>query len=116
MRRLGRAVVVVGLAAAALLILPAAAASAHPLGNFPVNLYSGLVLEPGHLTVEYVLDMAEMPTFQELPLIDTNGDGNITAAERETYAVKKAAALVHGVTASVAGRTIALHVVSASMG
>src|SRR5205085_9370438 len=73
------------------------------------------VVEPGHLTVDYVIDMAEIPTFQELPLIDSNGDGHITPAEREAYAVKKAGLLVHGVRALDGAHAIPLHVVGASM-
>jgi ABC-type nickel/cobalt efflux system permease component RcnA len=41
------------------------AASAHPLGNFTVNRYSGLELSGDRIYVKYVLDMAEIPTFQE---------------------------------------------------
>jgi len=43
-------------------VLAAGPASAHPLGNFTVNRYSGLDLAPGRVTVTYVLDMAEIPT------------------------------------------------------
>jgi hypothetical protein len=49
---------------AALLGQPSPAA-AHPLGNFSVNLYSRLVVGPEQLDVVYVVDMAEIPTFQE---------------------------------------------------
>ena len=45
------------------LVVPAAAA-AHPIGNFTVNHYSRLELSPGQARVFYVLDMAEIPTFQ----------------------------------------------------
>jgi nickel/cobalt transporter (NicO) family protein len=90
-------------------------ASAHPLGNFTINIYSGLVLEPGQLVVNYVVDMAEIPTYQERSAIDANEDGHITTAERATYAVQKAARLLPGVSASVNGRAITLHVVSSSM-
>jgi len=46
------------------LILPGAAA-AHPLGNFTVNRYSGIELAGSRVYVHYVLDLAEIPTFQE---------------------------------------------------
>ena len=55
---------------------PAGAASAHPLGNFTVNLYSGIHVVPGEIRIDYVVDMAEIPTFQEMPSIDTDGDGD----------------------------------------
>jgi len=42
-----------------------AAAQAHPLGNFTVNRYSGVELSGNRVYVKYVLDMAEIPAFQE---------------------------------------------------
>jgi nickel/cobalt exporter len=41
-----------------------AVASAHPLGNFTVNRFSRVELSGPRLYVVYVLDMAEIPTFQ----------------------------------------------------
>ena len=49
--------------AAALLAWPAAAA-AHPLGNFTINRYSQLEIAGDRVYVLYVLDIAEIPTFQ----------------------------------------------------
>ena len=39
-------------------------ANAHPLGNFTVNRYSRIELAANRLYVVYVLDLAEIPTFQ----------------------------------------------------
>ena len=93
----------------------APAAWAHPLGNFTVNRYSGIVISPSRVRVDYVLDMAEIPTFQERPRIDANGDGVESDAERRAFAEAEAAELVDGVTMSIAGSPIALGVSSASM-
>ena len=41
------------------------AASAHPLGNFSVNRYSAIEVSGNRIYVHYVLDLAEIPTFQE---------------------------------------------------
>jgi nickel/cobalt exporter len=109
-----RLALVAGLVLAALLSAPGTA-SAHPLGNFTINLYSGLVVEPGQLRVNYVLDMAEIPTFQESPRFDRDGDGSVTAAEREGYARTKARELASGVVATVDGTRVALRVLSSSM-
>ena len=54
---------VVLLAVAAALLAPAAA-SAHPLGNFTINRFSRVEVSGHRLYVLYVLDMAEIPTFQ----------------------------------------------------
>jgi nickel/cobalt exporter len=45
------------------LVLPAAA-SAHPLGNFTINRFSRVEVAGPRVYVHYVLDLAEIPTFQ----------------------------------------------------
>jgi nickel/cobalt exporter len=50
-------------AAFAALVLPVAA-SAHPLGNFTVNRFSRIEVAGPRIYVRYVLDLAEIPTFQ----------------------------------------------------
>jgi len=45
------------------LVLPAAA-SAHPLGNFTINRFSRVEVAGPRVYVRYVLDLAEIPTFQ----------------------------------------------------
>jgi nickel/cobalt exporter len=54
---------VVLLGAFAALAVPAAAA-AHPLGNFTVNRFSRVEVAGPRVYVHYVLDLAEIPTFQ----------------------------------------------------
>jgi ABC-type nickel/cobalt efflux system permease component RcnA len=75
----------------AALVAPAAA-SAHPLGNFTINRFSRVEVSGPRLYVRYVLDLAEIPTFQA---------GRIDAAE---YARK----IAHGATLTVDGRTARL--------
>ena len=73
-----RALAVAAIALAA--IVPAA--SAHPLGNFTINQYTRLDVAQAGVSVRYVLDMAEVPTFQRRQVVDANGDGRIGAGER----------------------------------
>jgi nickel/cobalt transporter (NicO) family protein len=47
-------------------------ASAHPLGNFTVNHYARIEPAGDRVQIVYVLDMAEIPTFQEKPRTDPN--------------------------------------------
>ena len=58
-----RTVLVLGAAAVAVLA-PASAASAHPLGNFTVNHYTGLLVGTDQADIEHVVDLAEIPTAQ----------------------------------------------------
>ena len=48
----------------------AASASAHPLGNFSINHLAVVSTGGGDVRVHYVLDQAEIPTFQERDLSD----------------------------------------------
>jgi ABC-type nickel/cobalt efflux system permease component RcnA len=57
----------------AAVVLPASAASAHPLGNFTVNTYSGLQIGEDHVRVDFLVDMAEIPTLQRKGDIDQPG-------------------------------------------
>jgi ABC-type nickel/cobalt efflux system permease component RcnA len=54
---------ILALAACAALARPEGA-SAHPLGNFTVNRYAGIELAGNRVFVRYVLDLAEIPSFQ----------------------------------------------------
>jgi ABC-type nickel/cobalt efflux system permease component RcnA len=51
------------LVAAAALLAPAVA-SAHPLGNFTINRFARVEVAGHRLYVRYVLDLAEIPTYQ----------------------------------------------------
>jgi len=52
------------LGVAALALIMPTVASAHPLGNFTINRFSRIEVSGDRLYVLYVLDMAEIPTFQ----------------------------------------------------
>ena len=40
--------------------------SAHPLGNFSISHYTAIRLESDAVVLRYIIDMAEIPTFQEI--------------------------------------------------
>ncbi|MER5752039.1 sulfite exporter TauE/SafE family protein [Streptomyces sp. NPDC002088] len=89
-------------AACALVLVPAGAASAHPLGNFTVNRYDGLVAAPGQLRVDHVEDLAEIPATQAKPDLERLG-----TAEWARQRCEKAA---EGSRVTVDGRATALTV------
>src|SRR5215208_287738 len=95
------------LLAAPSLISPGAAA-AHPLGNVAVSRYSRVELTPGLARVRYVVDMAEIPAFQERPAIDADRDGRIDEAEGAAYAERQAGQILRAVRLSVDGRSVEL--------
>ena len=53
------------LAALAALVLLPATASAHPLGNFSMNHLTEVSVSSERIDVTYILDAAEIPTFQK---------------------------------------------------
>ncbi|MFF3379467.1 sulfite exporter TauE/SafE family protein [Streptomyces sp. NPDC002680] len=108
-RRLAASGAAVFAAACALVVVPAGAASAHPLGNFTVNRYDGLVVAPGQLRVAHVEDLAEIPATQAKPdieklgLTDWAGQRCVTAAQgsKVTVAGQAVTLSVGGAKASV---------------
>ncbi|MFD7441079.1 sulfite exporter TauE/SafE family protein [Streptomyces sp. NPDC059909] len=61
-------------ATVALLAAGASPAAAHPLGNFTVNRYDGLVVGEGELRVDHVEDLAEIPTARIRPEARSEGE------------------------------------------
>ena len=51
---------------AGLMVFAPRAAFAHPMGNFSISHFAGLRIEAGAVDLRYILDMAEIPTFQEM--------------------------------------------------
>ena len=47
-------------------LLASTAAFAHPMGNFSISHYAGIRVEQKSIQVRYLIDMAEIPTFQEI--------------------------------------------------
>ncbi len=72
--------------AATVVLLPAAPASAHPLGNFSVNQFLGLTLYPDRVDGRVAVDYAEIPTLQERPAVDADGNGTVSEGEASAYA------------------------------
>ncbi len=98
----------VGLAALAASIVAvalAAPALAHPLGNFTVNQLAQVRIDEGEARVHYVLDQAEIPTFQQLQRYDADGSGAIdTAAEEGEVRTTLVSEISSGLTLTADGR------------
>ncbi|MGC9537867.1 nickel transporter [Streptomyces sp. UG1] len=88
-------------AACALTLLPVTDASAHPLGNFTVNRYDGLVAAPGELRVHHVEDLAEIPATQAEPDIEKAGMAE-WARQRCANAARDSEVTVDGRTVELA--------------
>jgi len=104
----------VAIGAVFVVLVVAPAAFAHPLGNFTVNRGSAIRLTVGGAEVDYTIDMAEIPTYQELPAIDVNGDGVVSAQELDAWAEREARVILPGLELRVDGRAIGLSSTSAA--
>jgi ABC-type nickel/cobalt efflux system permease component RcnA len=89
-------------------LVKAPAAWAHPLGNFSVNQYAGLVIRPGEIEIDFVVDMAEIPAFQEIMKIDLDGDGMVDPNENNAYSEKQCKTLGSSLSLSAAGVPVSL--------
>jgi nickel/cobalt exporter len=95
-----------GLLVASVLFAPRAG-TAHPLGNFSISHYSGILIGRDAVEVLYFIDMAEIPTFQEIQetgIVPKAGDSSL-----ETYLASKAEALTEGLLLEVSGQRLSLH-------
>ena len=75
------------------LVLPAAVV-AHPLGNFTINHFAGLRVTAGSISLDVVVDFAEIPAFQERIRIDADGDGDVSDEEADAARAGECATLV----------------------
>ena len=94
--------------ASAFVLLASGAAEAHPLGNFTINLYAGLTVGARAIDVDYVVDMAEIPTFEERRTIDRNRDGVVDATEASAYTEQSCDRLTNGLAITVGGAAVPL--------
>ncbi len=88
------------------MMLTALPAVSHPLGKFSIDHYSRLRVTPEALLLRYVIDMAEIPAYQELMSADANGDTEISESERRAYLQQKARELAAGLSTTLDGQPV----------
>jgi len=84
--------------------------SAHPMGNFSISHFAGLHVTSGWLELRYILDLAEIPTFQEMQstgIVPNPEDPRVAA-----YLAQKANALRNGLVVTLNGMPLELDVQS----
>jgi ABC-type nickel/cobalt efflux system permease component RcnA len=107
-----RVLVTLGLLAVLSLAAPGHG-TAHPLGNFSISRYTGIEVGRNVIALRYFVDMAEIPTFQELQAHGIPADPAEPRVSR--YVRDTAEALKQGLELEVAGRRLALEVRSAEV-
>ena len=99
------------LLAVCLLLVPKS--FAHPMGNFSVNHYSKISVENDGIKVTYIIDLAEIPTYQELQ------QGNITATVADPavtrFVASRGAEFGRGLSLLVDGKPVPLRLLSSQV-
>lgn len=90
-------------------------AFAHPLGNFTINHYAGLQVSRDAITVDFVLDMAEIPAFQEITSFDANGNGVADVSEAAGYHAGKCTSLQPDLSLLLDNKALPLTLTSSSV-
>jgi ABC-type nickel/cobalt efflux system permease component RcnA len=91
-------------------------AFAHPMGNFSVNHYSRITVEGDRIRIRYIIDLAEIPAYQELQkagLSATSIDPKSAAVV--SYVSARGAELARGITLTLDGKPTALCIISSDV-
>src|SRR4029453_3433264 len=89
--------------------------SAHPLGNFTINHFARIESGAAGARIRYVIDLAEIPSFQESQKADLDGDGNLTEPELNAYLDRGTPVYLAGLKLTVGGAPVALRLTGKSV-
>jgi ABC-type nickel/cobalt efflux system permease component RcnA len=92
----------------ALVLATPAVAAAHPMGNFSISHYAAIQVAPDGVRLRYLLDLAEIPTFQALQAAGLPPEPEHPAVQ--TFAAERVAVLADGLVVELDGRRLALRV------
>jgi nickel/cobalt exporter len=84
--------------------------SAHPMGNFSISHYAAIRVEQNFIELRYLIDMAEIPSFQEIQqnsIVAQADDPRVLA-----YLAKQAEVLRTGLLLTLNGRQLSLRIAS----
>src|SRR5271163_1515293 len=86
------------------------AGNAHPMGNFSISHYSAIFVDNGYIEINYIVDVAEIPTYQEMQAshILAKRDDPLLAG----YLSRKAASFADGLQVEVNGLPVRLELAS----
>ena len=91
-------------------LLSSATSFAHPMGNFSINHYSKIKVGQQSVEIRYLIDMAEIPTFQEIRQFDITPKADDPSASR--YLDRLEQLLKEGVSLDCDGESVRLDTIS----
>jgi ABC-type nickel/cobalt efflux system permease component RcnA len=89
------------------------AGDAHPMGNFSISHYAAIHVAPGFIEVRYIIDMAEIPTYQEIQ--NTGIAANESDPHLAAYLVEKANSLAAGLNLQINDQSLRLQPIAQSV-
>lgn len=95
-----------------LVLVAAVSGKAHPLGNFSTNHFTRIEISRSHVSLRYVIDLAEIPTFQILQGITRNSDGSPSTSELNEYLQRVTAEYADGLFLMVDGVRVPLRAIN----
>lgn len=90
------------------ILIFACVSAAHPLGNFTVNHYVRIAVGAQQVNLRYIVDMAEIPAYQELRAISAHSEASPTSVELTAYGAKEAVKYAEGLHLSIDGAHLPL--------
>jgi nickel/cobalt exporter len=100
----------VAIVATLVIMLFSVQAFAHPMGNFSISHYAGIHIRPDSVELDYLIDMAEIPTFQEMQQSGMPADSGDSLVTK--YLRSKATNLAQGLSLTLDGRALVLEPLS----
>lgn len=88
----------------------------HPLGNFTINHFVRIESGADRVRLRYVVDFAEIPTFQEAQKLDADSNGAFTQEELDAWLDRAAPEYLQGLKLAADGNPVALMVREKSIG
>jgi len=85
-------------------------AFAHPMGNFSVNHYGKIKVRQNSVEISYLVDMAEIPTYQQMRQVGMTTQPNDSADMR--YVDDEEKRLKEGLTLEIDGQTMHLDTIT----
>src|SRR5450432_1373954 len=89
-----------------LLLLCVAPCFAHPMGNFSINHYAKIKIGDHSVEILYLVDMAEIPTYQEIR--QSNLDPKEDERSADQYLARQEQLLGKGLTVEIDGQAVVL--------
>ena len=95
---------------ALVLLLATAPVAAHPLGNNTVNRQAAIAIAPEEVSIDYRMDLAEIPTLAAEAQADADGDGGVADSEWRAHARRWAQEAATALHVAADGKALRLRV------